>query len=777
MKISQLDFSAIQAANQNLAASKQHELAVETMEHNNKLIQWNTEFTDKYIKAVRKAEDVANWMQGITTMVNAGIDLYQNIVAQKKQQDTQTANDALISASDELRDFTLQDINTNQAGYFDSSGQPQLSEGYIAKRDELRTRIEALDISDDIKAEALTKWDQMGSDAEYTVMSGLWETTNSNLASGREWQVNEAMDADIANAMDTFRNGGGIDYSAPTVNGAIGSFGLDAGSTANAQRSYSDDFRVKLNNQLVAETAKTGGYAAGKDLISSLDTKNAEERDALDDLAYSTAQKQTKKDVQAYTEEVTNRLANGESPRLVMDSVEASLDGMKDEGRKEQILSAVDQAVYSNGLRALGLDSGTDISGMQGEDLNNLRKNFEEQRDMLFPGERLSGDADALGALIAGEYDKIASSNAKANIAHIKNTMAAVSAGTMSPADAILEISHSYSVDSDGSDETEALNSIGKLYDMYIPDQWKTYNKQRLSAFEDIYAAAMGLDEKDPEQLMRIKNAGIRANQYAIGVFSKMPGEEINEEVIDGVWDQAMDIFAGDTITFLEDWSESGRSMVQQGVQTLDASIQEDWTPLAMAAPAGAVEGNGESLHFADPLYEQAYNDSAITVKAAVVANRDIAEDALAECIIVPLEVGGIKKPIAVIRTSEGDEYATWGGALMKRAAEGDSWTLVSALNDIDGLSSEYFSYTPARMVSEDERLPGGVYDEPTDEQTELEDAFMYTETDPPAASKVRNYSGGRTTFWYKGAWYDVAKLPEGSTALSEYEKYRKERR
>ena len=676
MKITQLDFSAIRSANAAQAQANQAAIAVESAEHQNQMTALDRQLLQDSISLNRQIQ-IGNM---VTDAVNWGLDVVETVYKAKVDADTENAGNDITDITSGLQERIDKDVWENRNEYFGEDGYPSRPSYWDDWEQESIDFIKSKGYTKEVEDEAIR--------IVQNTYSSAWDKERGQLYNVEIAERQSAFETSKDNALKIDIQNGSLSETLKVIDGATW---LTPTGRENEIASVTERFRTGDNAERVAKVARVEGQGAALDLIETLDIRSESERGTLTDLARQTDTRTTNAIVAQVSASVQEELDTGKSPRVVMDDMEAGIESLSTE-RKEKVYEATDKIFYSNGLKSLGLDADTEISSMTSKELNDLKESFDASRDMLFPGERLGKDADALEALITGQYDKIASANAADNKARIDQVMAAVSAGTMAPADAITEIGYLWTEDSDPSDETYANESIAKLYDMYMPPQWKNYNKQRLSSFEDLYVASIDRDEDDPEQLMQIKNAAARAQRYAIGVFSRMPGDAIDQSVIDSVWDQAMDIFTGEAITFLEDWDESGRSMVQQGVQVLDTSIQEDWKPLAMAAPAGAVQGNDENLEFADPLYEKAYDDSTIIVKAAVVAHGDIAEDALEECVIVPLEVDGIKKPIAVLRTRDGEEYSTFGGALMKKAEGEDKWEIRSALTEIEGLNSPYFT-------------------------------------------------------------------------------------
>ena len=97
-----------------------------------------------------------------------------------------------------------------------------------------------------------------------------------------------------------------------------------------------------------------------------------------------------------------------------------------------------------------------------------------------------------------------------------------------------------------------------------------------------------------------------------------------------------------------------------------------------------------------------------------------------------------------------------------------DGYKPLTAIKDIQALNDPYFG---------DGSVPySNTLDANDDELTSIRGAFAYQDTDEPE-NKVRHYFGAKSTFWYKGAWYYIEDLPEGSDAKKAYDEYMRSRR
>lgn len=795
MKVTHLNYSAIMNANAARANANSARISVEAQKNNNNMVAWNNYFIPAYKEAVKKQETADTVITHLTTLANIGLKAMQL----KDQADGEEASNAVTDAASTLGNAYNREYQNNVSSFFDADNNIVKPQAIIDQENALRESIQGMSISNERKKQA--------TDALERMFSSAWDDVGSQLQA-RELQSRntawldrrkEALDVDVA--LGTEENGISL----------IDNTGWFTPSEREQEKSnYREDYRTKRNSYLVSNAAKTEGYSTAKDLIPTLDTVNQDEIDYLDDLAYSIANNESKKNIADYSEMAKNQLANGESPRVVLDAIELELEEMKDESRKEDILSAVDNIIYSNGLKSLGLSAGTDITEMTVSELDDLKENFDEQRDMLFPGERLKASTDALSALISGQYDKIASSNAADNIETQEHALAMVMDGTMSPKDAAAVILEAYkSNDSDKSDEIASHENLAKLYSYIVPAHLKDYNKQREESFEDLYAASMKLDSKKPEELREIKGARMKAHQYILGRFASTPGDDITQDMVDKWWDEALDLYTGEAITFLEAREETGKLFVQQDSMELSSDRLREYTNLALNAPEGTISINSdETISAADPLYLRAYEETASIIRTAIDKGGygDIEESTAS-----PLRVNGVDKPIAVVRLKDRTEFTLLGAVLFTRPEGSDAWDIIGPVTAIEGMNDPYFepgemhrplvsTESPYNILPDGE---GGFIDET--ELTPDENSFLSHVTslekegavNQPEASSgalipvseisedavaeiqeeepdipVRRVQGVGPEFWYRGKWYLLDKLPENSEVLAAYDRF-----
>ena len=382
--------------------------------------------------------------------------------------------------------------------------------------------------------------------------------------------------------------------------------------------------------------------------------------------------------------------------------------------------------------------------------------------------------------------------------------------GSMSVKDAAAIIAEAYKSDnSDKSDEMASHENLAKLYSYIVPTQFKDYNKQKEESFEDLYSATMNLDSKDPEELADIKAARLEAHQYVLGRFASTPGEDVTQDMIDGWWDDALDLYTGKAIMFLEDMYGSGRTLVEPSAMDLNTDRLRDYTTMAMGLPEGTITVNSdETISSADPLYIAGYEETGAIIRTAVDKGGygDIEEST-----IQPLMVNGVYKPIAVIRTKDGTGYTILGDVLISKPKDSEGWEIIGPISGIEGMNDAYFkpgemnepttsAYSPSRILPDGE---GGFIDEtelspdensfishvaaleregkqnrqdtpsepliPTSEISE--EAIAEVQEREPEIPVRRVYESG-AEFWYQGKWYLINALPENSEVMAAYDRF-----
>ena len=344
MRVTQLDYTAIRAANAANVQANSAKLQNKQLDFNSQRIDTNQWLNNR----VREVNDYIDTLNGVQNFVNTVADVGLKLFNAKYEADVATANSGLEEQTTEASTWLLQEISNNAGSFFDNNGNLVKPEAYTQRIQSLHDYVDGLDVMDSVKEQAHAVIDSYDTKA--------WAGVAEDLIARNTQERNDAWTKQLDDILEIDLSSGSPDYGLEMIQNT--GF-LTPAEKENYSSQYQDSFRINYNNRAITEAAKNDGYSAAKDIIPTLDTKNQDEIDYLDDLAYSVANNQTKKDIQDYTEYATNQLAQGTSPRLVLDTVEMEISGMKDEGRKKDILASVDNAIYSSGLKSLGLSSET----------------------------------------------------------------------------------------------------------------------------------------------------------------------------------------------------------------------------------------------------------------------------------------------------------------------------------------------------------------------------------------------------------------------------------
>ena len=786
MKITQLDYSAIRAANSAQANANSMALAVETQKHNNLMTKYNVEYTDKYIKAVNKENNAKRWIQFGTDVANLALKGAEIGIKYKDQADGETASNAITDAADALNNTYNQEYQNNAASFFDADNNIVKPQAIIDQENAIRNSIQNLNIGNGKKEEALAAVDEMFSKA--------WSDVGEQLA-GREIQArNEAWTTRLNDALEVDSTLGTPDNGLEMIQNTGW---LTPAEKDNYSLQYKNSFEARVQSNEVSRLARESGEETANDYIKGLSIDETA-KNTLYSLADSIAKdgdENAQGNIQSY---VQQQLEKGIFPVVIAEMVEPQLENM-DPSRREAVETVMHQEFYKNALQEFNWPA--DMSSLTGPELKTLSDDINDRGTALLPD--MKTELAAMKAAVQKELDTRTTANAKANVQSMDLVFDAVGAGTISPAAGLAMIREIpvYN-DSDTSDDEKAAEYMKKLADQenFVPQHVQYTYKNRISLLEDSIKQTLGLDIKNAEDYGTFIQYADQARSYVLDYIWNTPAEDITAASLNEAFDRANEIFLGGTIQELEEIrsDNEGRTLIQQGFSDLGTGYLEDVTNLLMQMPEGMISLNPNGQYESpSPLVTNYWGELEI-------AERNLVQQ---------LNLGDPKNwtttpykrtnadgsttevPIPVLQSPDGTRYTIVGNEFLKQEKDNDQWDVITTINKSAPLPADDTITPPtAEQIQEgqdsiDVSNPPDIDDYkdpwvlPTPQEVqqgqqsvvidEDEDAFAHL-ADEGGDIRIRRVKGQGTQFYHNGIWYRVNQLPENSPILKAYDEYMK---
>lgn len=786
MKITQLDYSAIRAANSAQANANSMALAVETQKHNNLMTKYNVEYTDKYIKAVNKENNAKRWIQFGTDVANLALKGAELGIKYKDQADGETASNAITDAADALNNTYNQEYQNNASSFFDADNNIVKPQAIIDQENAIRNNIQNLNIGSRKKEEALAAVDEMFGKA--------WSDVGEQLA-GREIQArNEAWTTRLNDALEVDSTLGTPDNGLEMIQNTGW---LTPAEKDNYSLQYKNSFEARVQSNEVSRLARESGEESANAYIKGLNIDETA-KNTLYSLADSISRdgdENAQGNMQAYVQE---QLSKGLFPTVIAEMVKPQLENM-DPSRREAVVKTMNQEFYKNALKEFNWPS--DMSTLTGPQLRDLKADVEDRGTALLPD--MPTELNAMKASIQKELDTRTTANAKGNIQSMDILNAAVDAGYLAPSAAIAQIRESAIYgDSDTSDD-EAVSEYIKEYgnkSQFVPQQYKSLYTDLVTLYEDSVKNVLGIDMDDPEQRKLYIDYADQGRAYILDYFYNTPAEKITAADIKEAFNRANEIFLGGTIQDLEAIrsDNEGRTLIQQGFSDLGTGYLEDVTNLLMEMPEGMISLNPNGQY-----------ESPSTLVTNYWGELEIAERNLVQ----QLNLGDPKNwtvtpykrtnadgsttevPIPVLQSPDGTRYTIVGNEFLKQEKDNDQWDVITTINKSAPLPADDTITPPtAEQIREgqesvDVSNPPSLdsYKDPwvmpsPDEVAQGQRAVIVDDNegvfshlaDEGGDVRVRRVQGEGTQFWHNGIWYRVNDLPENSPILKAYDEYMK---
>lgn len=793
MKITQLDYSAIRAANSAQANANSMALAIDQQRHNNLMTAANVVYTDKSVKSsqriynaqkdLREAQKVGNSLKEVASLVG---QVWKIAATKKDEADGETASNALTDAADALNNTYNQEYQNNASSFFDADNNIVKPQAIIDQENAIRNSIQNLNIGNGKKEEALAAVDEMFSKA--------WSDVGEQLA-GREIQArNEAWTTRLNDALEVDSTLGTPDNGLEMIQNTGW---LTPAEKDNYSLQYRNSFEARVQSNEVSRLARESGEESANAYIKGLNIDETA-KNTLYSLADSISRdgdENAQGNMQAYVQE---QLSKGLFPTVIAEMVKPQLENM-DPSRREAVVKTMNQEFYKNALNEFNWPS--DMSTLTGPQLRDLKADVEDRGTALLPD--MPTELNAMKASIQKELDTRTTANAKGNIQSMDILNAAVDAGYLAPSAAIAQIRESAIYgDSDTSDD-EAVSEYIKEYgnkSQFVPQQYKSLYTDLVTLYEDGVKNVLGIDMDDPEQRKLYIDYADQGRAYILDYFYNTPAEKITAADIKEAFNRANEIFLGGTIQNLEAIrsDNEGRTLIQQGFSDLGTGYLEDVTNLLMEMPEGMISLNPNGQYESpSPLVTNYWGELEIAERN-LVQQLNLGDPK--NWTVTPYkrtnEDGSTTKvPIPVLQSPDGIKYTIVGNEFLKQEKGSDQWDVVTAINKSAPLPADDTITPPTSdQIREgqsgiDVSTPPDIseYDDPwvlptPDEVAQGQRAVIVDDNegvfshlaDEGGDVRVRRVQGEGTQFWHNGIWYRVNDLPENSPILKAYDEYMK---
>lgn len=789
MKITQLDFSAIRAANSVQANANSAAIAVAQSRHNALATQYNVDYTKKYVDAVNKENNTKSWINFGVGLANIALKGAEIGIKLKDQADGETASNSLTDAATQLENTYRTEYTNNAASFFDADNNIVKPQAIIDQENALKESIQNLSIGNEKKQQALNALDEMFNTAWSDV--GVQLAEREITARNESWttRLNEALEVD--SKLGSPDNGLGMIQNTEWLTPA-------EKNSYSLQYQNSFDSRIRANE--TSRLARVEGQASANEYINNLvDSGEITEDEwlTLSALANKVGGEEDANAAQNAVQYASEQLELGVFPGTINEQLKPQLEAMDNE-RREYVQKQLNSAYYQHALEEFSWPS--DLTTLTGPELRDLKADVEERGSALLPD--MPAELSAMRSSIQKELDTRTTANAESNVQSMDLVFDAVGAGTISPAQGLAMIRElPIYDDSDTSDDEKAAEYMKKIgnVESLVPTHVQYTYKNRISLLEDSIKETLGLDTENPDENGIFIRYADQARSYVLDYVWNTPAEEITAASLNEAFDKATEIFLGGTIQELEEVQRDneGRTLIQQGFSNLGAGYLEDVTDILMQMPEGMISRNPDgSYDSSSMLVSSFWNELDIAERNLVqqlnlgnpndwttVPYRRINEDG------TTTEV-----PIPVLQSSDdGTRYTIIGNEFMKQENDSEQWEVVTAINRSTPLPVDdtITPLTPAQVRKGQQSLdisnPPSLdsyrdpWVMPSPDAVRQGQRSVVIDDDAGAFAhlareggdvRVRRGRNDEMQFWDNGRWYLVDELPENSPILRAYYAY-----
>lgn len=802
MRITQLDYSAIRAANSATANANSMALAVEQSQHNALATQFNVDSTKNYIDAVNRENYAKGWINASMRLANTGLQILDWGLKYKDQADGETAVNALTDAAGSLSDTYDQEYQNNVASFFDGDNNIVKPQAIIDQEDALRNNIQNLSISDSKKQEALADLEDMFNKA--------WDGVGEQLA-GREIQArNDAWLDRRKETLDTDVALGSPDNGLAMIQNTSW---LTPGERESESIRYTNDFNAKTHANQASMLARTKGQPSANEYIDNLVNSgeiNEDEWLSLSALVNKVGGEQDANVAQNAVQYAAEQMEMGVLPVTINEQLKLELDNMDNE-RREYVQSQLNKAYYDHALTEFQWPD--NISSLSGTQLRALQDDVNARGEALLPN--MPVELNSLKATLQTEFSRRDEINADTNLDNLQLLYEAAGV-TQSPSSVLKQmmatddpesIATAVASTASNADDQKLIEMLGKFENRedLIHKKWKPLYKELVGNFESLITSTYGLDSKNPEEAQQISSIKTEAVGHFLDYFWYTDPEDISEEGIMDAYNKSVNIYFGENMQQLEKLLEKNqsRTLLQEGTAGYDATLLTKYSDIALSAPDGMIEqdlDNEGEYTSPVPAYQQVWMESNVLLREVVSSytGKDVANWPVTPYKRTNPDGSTTEVPLPVIQSPDDNtRYAVIGNSLQIQSKEGGAWDAVlnlEAYQNPQGYQAPVSTDKPRNVLPDGE---GGYIDERelSPEENNFLSYVASLENEQPAATQphkqtvketatpvahqekepsipLRRVKNSGTQFWYQGSWYLVNDLTEGSDVLNAYDRF-----
>lgn len=664
MKIAQIDYQAIMSANAAQAAANQSRIANTQQGQNNLMIEANTYFTDRRIGDQRNIQSAKRFRDAMGIVGNA-ITLSANLatmaIETKRAKDGEAAGQLLTDQAGALTERINGSLRTGTDSYFDADDNIVRPEQWQEWYDTDRKAIEDSGWSDSVKEEALKNLDQMYDTAWQDIYGQLYEAETTAMVGIFDNKLEEAAKLDTM-AGTTSIGEELIDNTS----------WLTPSQKEEQKAKYRTSTTARINtNQVTAIASGAEGLPAALDYIDTLQVDDTN-KETLRQLARTVSTGADSDAVTQATEYVSQQLATGVSPAVLMQELEPQLEAMSEE-RREKVEAAIKPLVAAQANKDMGItgDIGTMTTPEIYDALESIRDNGEAAYAGI-PEFRKSAEASLIGELErrGEEQEELNKEQLKLSKEAMEYAYNLYMNEGYSGESVIRMIEGYATVPGTDEDDNTAFEFIEKvkgtlptgrqlLVDTYIDDFKATYRQ---------YRKDMGDENPSPEVSAAVADAQGRI----LDLFRYLGGENVSDKLIEDTMAGISDAYMGPMIEALGSLEEDigDQTLSRDARFGVDNGFLKEGEEL-FDQTRGMVHYDPDSGRYAftSQFAERFYTEVAgiVTQEAAPM----LTTDQTVASITPRTNADGDAVPIPVVTFSSGQSFTIHNGNLAKVNADG----------------------------------------------------------------------------------------------------------
>lgn len=547
MKVTQLDYSAILAANSVKANANQMKLAVDVQEQSNRNQKWSLDSTQRAIALDKEARSTQHWLDFASNVIDITMQTVDAVKTQKDAEDGEKASSSLGDMAGNLTSNVNSDLMNNKASYFDADNNIVQPEQWNTWKNADAETIKSMGLGRETEKEALKQLDKMYDAAWQDIYGQLFQTESQSRINISAERLDKAMDYDAMT--------GSYDTGEAIIRGRTW---LTPSQIEEDILNYRNDVDAKRNAGIVTSIASgAGGTPAALEYIDGIKGKSPEDIESLKALARSIGDTADSDAATKMADYVDSKLSSGMPASILMEEIQPQLDALDPE-RREKVESAINPIIGEHARKNIGFPSS--VSSATTPELVALREKLSVEGPMYYAG--ISDYLETDKALVDKELqarDKAQESIDSDNLKIAKESMEYAynqyMSGNYTGNQAIDFINEYAKIAGTDEDNNAAMEFIEKvkttlpkdkqlLVDTYI-DDFKTSYKE--------YLKNAGDKDPNPEVALAVRDAQGRI----LDLFRYMSGNEISDKLIADTMQDIQDAYMGEMLDSLAKLDEN----------------------------------------------------------------------------------------------------------------------------------------------------------------------------------------------------------------------------